>query len=99
MRLAEGGLKNKCKRKRVYFSEKNIKNIYFFAPPPPPPPPAFSRALRRAVFVVVCLAAPNGGLRGAERGSVRIGLRRPVGLDAPTRLYGKLGLFLPCLAL
>jgi hypothetical protein len=71
-------------KKTIFFLKKNIEHIYFFTPPSPPPP-AFSRALRRAGFVVGCLAAPNGGLRGAERGSVRIGLRRPVGLDAPTR--------------
>jgi hypothetical protein len=73
-------------KKTSFFYEKKHRTYFFFTPPPPPPPPAFSRALRRAGFVVGCLAAPNGGLRGAERGSVRIGPRRPVGLDAPTRL-------------
>jgi hypothetical protein len=87
MRLAEGGLKYKYKRKRVFFSGKKKKKQKKSPSPPPPPPPTFSRALRRAGFVFGCLAVPNGALRGGQWGFVRIGLRRPVGLDAPTRLY------------
>jgi hypothetical protein len=83
------GSKKQIRKRPKFFSKKNThtQKTYVFTPPPPLPPPTFSRALSRAGFVVSCLAVPNGGLWGAQWvGSVRIGLRRPVGLDARIRL-------------